>query len=150
MNPAYISAFAALAGSIIGGLTSLGASWLSQRAQNKARELARDRRQREELYGRFLEEASRLYASALEQDEAQPAELVKIYSMVSLMRIFSTPPVIRAAEQTARKIVDAYLAPTRTLPELQQMLHHDREFDPLREFGEACRAEFDALGSAFG
>ena len=150
MNPAYISALAALAGSIIGGLTSLATSWISQTSQSKARELARDKRQREELYGRFLEEASRLYANALGQNEVQPAELVKIYSMISLMRIFSTPQVIRAAEQTARKIVDAYLAPTKTLPELQQMLHNDREIDPLREFGEACRAEFDAIGSAFG
>ncbi len=32
MNPAYFSAFAALDGSIIGGLTSLATSWLSQRA----------------------------------------------------------------------------------------------------------------------
>jgi hypothetical protein len=29
MNPAYISALAALAGSIIGGLTSLATSWLA-------------------------------------------------------------------------------------------------------------------------
>jgi hypothetical protein len=146
MNPAYISALAALAGSIIGGLTSLGTSWLGQRAQNKARELARDKRQREELYGRFLEEASRLYVDALGQDEAHPAELVKIYSMVSLMRILSTPQVIKAAEDTVRKIVDTYIAPRKTFPQLQEMLHHDEAIDPLREFGEACRAEFDALG----
>ena len=34
MNPAYISALAALAGSIIGGLTSLATSWISQRSQS--------------------------------------------------------------------------------------------------------------------
>jgi hypothetical protein len=33
MDPAYISAFTALAGSVVGGLTSLGASWLTQRKQ---------------------------------------------------------------------------------------------------------------------
>ena len=53
MNAAYISALAALAGSIIGGLTSLVTTWVSQRAQNKAREVARDKRLREELYARF-------------------------------------------------------------------------------------------------
>ena len=93
-----------------------------------------------------MEEASRLYVDALEKDKAQPTELVKIYSMVSLMRIFSTEQVIQAAERTARKIVDTYNGPTRTLPELQQMLRHDEAIDPLREFGQACRAEFDALG----
>ena len=80
----------------VGGLdywrpTSLATSWISQRSQSKARELARDKRQREELYGRFLEEASRLYVDALGKDKAQPTELVKIYSMVSLMRIFLHP-----------------------------------------------------------
>jgi hypothetical protein len=146
MNPAYISALAALAGSIIGGLTSLVTTWLSQRAQNRAREVARDKRLREDLYARFVEEASRLYVDALGKDRAQPTELVKIYSMVSLMRIFSTQRVIQAAEYTARKIVDTYNGPTRTLSELQQMLRHNEAVDPLREFGEACRAEFDALG----
>ena len=85
MDAAYISAFAALAGSLIGGLTSLATSWLGQRAQEKARELARDKRQREELYGRFIDGASRLYIDALGrdetntlvQDEAQAAEVVK-------------------------------------------------------------------------
>jgi hypothetical protein len=47
MNPAYISALAALAGSVIGGLTSLATSWLAQRTQVRARELTRNRRGRE-------------------------------------------------------------------------------------------------------
>ena len=33
LNPAYISAFAGLAGAIIGGLTSFATTWLTQRAQ---------------------------------------------------------------------------------------------------------------------
>ena len=39
MNAAYISALAALAGSVIGGLTSLLTSWLTQRTQARAQEL---------------------------------------------------------------------------------------------------------------
>ena len=57
MNPAYTSAIAVLAGSIIGGLTSLATSWLTQRTQARAGELTRDRRRREELYGRLNEAA---------------------------------------------------------------------------------------------
>lgn len=152
MDPAYISAFSALAGSIIGGMTSLAASWLGHRTQARADELIRDRRRREELYGRFIDEASRLYIDALVCDEAQAsaqaAELVKIYSVVSQMRILSSWRVIQAAENIARKIVDTYAAPRKTLPELREMLHGD-EFDPLREFGDACRDEFEAGGSAF-
>jgi hypothetical protein len=153
MNPAYISAVAALAGSIIGGLTSLVASWLTQRTQARAGELTRNRRRREKLYERFIDEASRLYIDALGRDEAQAseqvAELVKIYSVVSQMRFLSSRRVIQAAENIAREIVDTYAAPKKTFPELREMMHQNA-IDPLREFSEACRDEFEALGSAFG
>ena len=154
MNPAYISALAALAGSIIGGLTSLATSWLAQRAQARAGELTRNRRRRERLYRTFIEEASRLYIDALGREESeafeQTAGLVKIYAVVSRMRVLSSPEVIEAAENIMRKIADTYAAPKKTFPELREMLYqeHQDTFDPLREFSEACRAEFDVLGSA--
>lgn len=152
MNPAYISALAALAGSIIGGLTSLATSWLAQRAQARAGELTRNRRRREKLYRTFIEEASRLYIDALGHDESQAFEqtagLVKIYALVSRMRVLSSPRVIEAADNILRKIADTYAAPKKTFPDLREMLHQDALVDPLREFSEACRAEFEALGSA--
>lgn len=40
MDVAYVSAMAALAGSIVGGLTSGGTTWLSQRAQARAGQMA--------------------------------------------------------------------------------------------------------------
>ena len=64
------------------------------------------------------------------------------------MRVLSSRRVIKAAENIVRKIVDTYAAPKTTLPELQEMLHEDA-MDPLRDFSEACRAEFEALGTAF-
>jgi hypothetical protein len=115
-------------------------------------QLTRDRRRRDELYGRFIDEASRLYINALVCDEAQAsaqaADLVKIYSVVSQMRVLSSRRVILAAENIGRKIVDTYAAPKKTFSELREMLHEDA-IDPIREFSEACRAEFEALGSAF-
>jgi hypothetical protein len=152
MNPAYISALAALAGSVIGGLTSLATSWLAQRTQARAGELTRNRRRREKLYGQFIDEASHLYIDALVHDESrafeQAAALVKIYSVVSQMRILSSQQVIEAAENIMRKIGDTYAAPNKTFPELREMLHHDA-FDPLRQFSEACRVEFETPRSAF-
>ena len=70
MEQAYFSALAALAGSVIGGATSLGASWLTQRTQVRAEEVAHDVARREDLYKDFIEEASKLYADALEHDKA--------------------------------------------------------------------------------
>ncbi|MGO8845877.1 MAG: hypothetical protein ACLQFI_11205 [Methylocella sp.] len=115
--------------------------------------MTRNRRRREKLYRTFIEEASRLYIDALGHDEWQVVEqsagLVKIYALVSRIRVLSSPRVIEAADNILRKIADTYAAPKKTFPELQDMLHQDALVDPLRDFSEVCRAEFEALGSAF-
>lgn len=81
MDPGYFSAFAALAGSAIGGLTSLGTSWLTQHVQFRAQQLAHDIGRREELYKDFIEEASKLNADACEHSEADLAKLVRLYAI---------------------------------------------------------------------
>src|SRR5215475_2561040 len=140
MDPAYFSAFAALAGSAIGGLTSLGASWLTQRTQVRAQQLTHDIARREELYKYFIEEASKLYADALEHDTADTSKLVALYALVSRMRVMSSPPVVEKADRVMRAIVDTYLGPNKTFRELAEMTDL-QEIDILRDFGEACREE---------
>ena len=147
MNPAYVTAVAALAGSIIGGLTSFATSWLTQARQARAGALAGDKKRRRKLYMEFIDEASRLYAQALEHDKAQVADLVRIYSMINRMRLTSSPQVIDAAEAMVRLIIDTYLEPNKTFLELYDKLHAGA-IDPLREFSEGCRRELEALGSA--
>ena len=78
MDAAYFSGLAALAGSVIGGLTSLGASWLTQRSQLGAQRSARNLERRETLYKDFINEASRLYADAFEHDHTELSNLVKL------------------------------------------------------------------------
>jgi len=60
MDAAYLTAMAALAGSAIGALASLGTTWLNQHAQERARQLSESRERRTRLYQEFIEEASRL------------------------------------------------------------------------------------------
>ena len=50
MEPAYLSALAALAGSTIGGLTSLTASWLTQHVQFRTQLRASNLNRCEQLY----------------------------------------------------------------------------------------------------
>src|SRR5215468_11316222 len=114
MEPAYLSAFAALAGSTIGGLTSLTASWLTQYVQFRAQQRASDLSRREDLYKNFIEEASRLYADAFAHDEAEVANLVNLYALVSRMRVLSSPAVVESADKVVRTIIETYLAPNRT------------------------------------
>ena len=60
MNTAYVSAFAALAGSLIGGLTTFAAAWVTQRQQANVQWLLQEKTRRQELYQQFIEEASKL------------------------------------------------------------------------------------------
>jgi len=69
MNAGYISAFAALAGSLIGGLTTFAAAWVTQRQQANVQWLLQEKTRRQELYQQFIEEASKLYVDALIHDQ---------------------------------------------------------------------------------
>jgi hypothetical protein len=54
MDIAYLSTLSALAGSVVGGLTSGVATWLSQRAQARESQLAREMARRDDLYKEFI------------------------------------------------------------------------------------------------
>ena len=49
MNAAYLPALAALAGSAIGGLTSLASAWLTQKHQDRAKRIFQDKGRRQKL-----------------------------------------------------------------------------------------------------
>ena len=147
MDPAYFSAFAALAGSTIGGLTSLTASWLTQHVQFRAQQRASDLSRREELYKDFIEEASRLYADAFAHDQAEVVNLVNLYALVSRMRVRSSPRIVESADRVVRVIIETYLAPNKTFRDVTEILDNDA-MDPLREFSHACREELRGWGAA--
>ncbi|HWT79859.1 MAG TPA: hypothetical protein VN648_13820 [Candidatus Methylomirabilis sp.] len=144
MDGATTSALAALAGSLVGGLTTLCGSWLSHQAQARAQEKAEDRTTREALYRDFIVEASRLFGDALMTDKPEISKLIELYAMVSRMRVRSSPRIVENAEKVARIIADTYFAPNKSLRELHDMLDSER-MDPLRGFSEACREELRPL-----
>jgi hypothetical protein len=145
MDQAYFSTLAALAGSMIGGMTSLATSWLGQHTQYRAQQLGHDLGRREDLYRDFIEEASRLYADAFEHDKADASNLVKLYAFVSRMRVRSSPRIIASADNVCRVIIETYLSPNKTFRDLPEFLNHET-MDPLREFSNACREELHRLG----
>jgi hypothetical protein len=145
MDAAYISAFAALAGTAIGGLTSFATSWTTQQSQARAQRLAAERDARAALYGRFLDEAAELYSEALQNRRDDATRLIGIYALKNRIRLISSPQVMEAAETVTRIIVDAYLAPNITMEEVWANWI-DRHVDPLRAFADACRQELKTFG----
>jgi hypothetical protein len=144
MDSAYVPALAAFGGSAVGGLTSLMATWLTQRGKDGARTLAQEKTRKQKLYKLFISEASKLYADALVHDNSEVSALVNLYTLIGRMRILSSDAVIGKAEAAARMIIDTYFSPNKTFPELRQLMD-SRSMDPLREFGEVCRKELIAL-----
>jgi hypothetical protein len=61
------------------------------------------------------------------------------------MRLLSSTTTVQNAENVARMIVNTYLAPNRTFPELRDMVNSGA-IDPLRDFSEASREEFQRFG----
>lgn len=146
MNAAYISALAALAGSVIGGLTTFAAAWVTQRQQANVQVLLQEKTRRQELYKEFIEEASKLYVDALFTNQVAIPPLVSLYATINKMRVGSSTGIAERADKIARIIIETYFLPNKTLSELRAMVESGA-LDPLRDFSEACREELSALGN---
>ena len=146
MDASIISGVAALVGAATGGLTSLLASWLTQRTQIRAQLATNDLVRRQELYKEFIEDASKCYVHALQHDEPDVEGLVELYAKLGRMRVLSSSKVLASAEAIERKIVDTYLAPDKTFLELREMIHSG-SVNLLGEFSQACREEVEAIRS---
>jgi hypothetical protein len=144
MDASVISALAALAGTAVGGSTSVFANWLTHRIQVRAQWLQHEKNRRQILYRDFIEEACKCYIDALQHDEADVPGLVGLYAKLSRMRVLSSSTVVDSAENITRKILDAYLEPDKSFLELRKMAQ-DGTIDLLREFSIACRQEFEDM-----
>jgi hypothetical protein len=147
MEVAFLSALSAIGGSLVGGLTSGFTTWLSQRSQARAAQLAREMSRRDDLYKDFIVAASRVYGHALMNNEAQVQQLVDLYGMISRMRVMSLPRTVACAETVMEITTDTYFASNKTIHELHELMKSKTGMDPLRDFSEAARDELEAFTS---
>ena len=145
MDAAYLSAISALAGSVIGGLTTGFTTWVSQRSQARAGMIAHDLAGREDLIRDFIVAASKTYGDALVSSEPKLPELVDLYAMVSRLRVLSMPRSVACADIAMRTIVDTYFAPNQTVRDLRNVVEKGAGIDPLKDFAEAAREELYAF-----
>ncbi len=141
---AAITALAAVAGSMVGGLTSFATTYFTQRNQAHRDLLSRDMAHREELYAQFIKEAANLYADSLDKTLENPAAVIGMYSLIGRMRLNAGDKVLSAAEKVADSIVDSYNRPPRKFEDLYK-LTREEHVDPLKEFTEACREELKVM-----
>ena len=152
MDPAYISAFAALAGATIGGLASFGTSWLTQRTQLRHAHREAERAELRTLYQDFINEGSRLFIEAMRaktDDIDDISGLVGLHAIVGRMRLISGQPVIDAAMRVEETIIETYLGPDRTIRELMDdYATHQGKPSLMVESSAACRKDLAARVTA--
>jgi hypothetical protein len=144
METAWISAFSAVMGSLVGAFTSFVTTYANQRAQYRRDFLSKQFAQREILYSEFINEAARLEADSLEKEIANPSTLIAIYALENRIRLTASDEVVQAAHNTIKQIVESYRQPKMTEEEIRRGAYLEIR-DPVKEFGDACRKELHRL-----
>ena len=139
MDAGYVTALAGLAGALIGSLANVVTTWATHSSQLRDKNQGADYARKQKLFSDFIAEASRLYADALSHEKDDATDLVGLYALVANMRLVAPGPVATAAEDALKAIVEAYLAPNRTLREIRTLAQQG-ELDFLLRFGEECRS----------
>ena len=148
MDPVLVGALAGVLGSLAGGSATVAAAWVAQKTQGK-RELAQaEIHKRETLYGEFIGECSRRLVDALSHNLEEPQKLVTAYEILNRIRLSASDAVLAEAERIVRRITDQYFSPNISLEEMRTLAHLDGGADPLKPFGEACRAELKSMQGA--
>ena len=135
-----VTAMAAVAGTLLGGLSSFATSYFVQRRQGHAEHVLRDIERREDLYAQFNEAAAQLILDSLEHELDHPSKLIGIETLVGRIRLASSGQVLDAAEAVIAHVLETYQRPAVD-PREAVRTSPGAVIDPLVVFTKACRRE---------
>jgi hypothetical protein len=141
MDSAILSATSGLIGSLVGGVSTFAASWLSTRNQYRTQTLVQQVVRREALYAEFIGEATKCLTDAWSHQAVSPEVIAGLFGAAERIRLMASEPVIEAADEVIRHVIEAYSAPVRTFEDLRQSVEARQFRNPLRDFTQACRSE---------
>ena len=144
MDTPAVIALSSVLGSLVGGSVTATTTWIVQKTLNK-RELIREEiRKREALYGDFIGVCAKLLMDAFTHTLEKPETLLPAYELINRIRLSSSKAVLAEAEQLLRRITEQYFSNNLTVEEMRALASLE-EADPLKAFGEACRAELKSM-----
>lgn len=146
MNDALISAVAALTGSALGGVTPIISNYLIQRGLTERELLTRELAERQNLYSEFIRFGTTLYVKATtkEPQDENVDDLVTLYALVNRIRLYSSAPVIKAAQDFAALVTEKYGSAAISMEALRSATLKPH-VDPLNAFSIQCRQELDEI-----
>lgn len=144
MDTGVVTAMAGVMGSLVGGSATVATAWITQKTLTRREMNVRDMRQREKLYADFIDECARLLIDAFAHTLDNPEKLLRLYALTNRVRLTASQPVLAEAEQLLGHITDQYFSRNLSVEEMRA-LAHSKQADPLRAFGEACRAELKSI-----
>ena len=147
MDNAIVTAMAGVLGSLVGGSATMATAWITQKTVSKRELTQLEMRKRETLYGEFIAECAKLLMDAFTHTLDTPEKLLPVYAMLNRIRLSASQPVLAEAERLLTRITDQYFSRNLTLDEIRDLARSEGA-DPLRTFGEACRAELKSMRAA--
>jgi hypothetical protein len=144
MDTMILTAMSGVLGSLVGGSATVATAWVTQKTVNRRELIQTEIRKRETLYGEFIGECAKLLVDAFTHTLEQPEKLLPIYAQINRIRLCASQPVLIEAEYVLRRITEQYFLRNLTIEELTRLARSE-DADPLKEFGEACRAEIKSM-----
>ena len=144
MDTNFISAMSGVLGSLVGGSATVATAWITQKTLTRRELNVRDMRQREKLYGDFIAECAKLLNDSFTHTLDGPEKLLALYALTNRVRLTASQPVLAQAEHLLGHITEQYFTRNLTVEEMRQ-LARSTGADPLKAFGEACRAELKLI-----
>src|SRR5882672_5510221 len=126
LDPSVIAATSGILGSIVGALSSLGTTFMTQRLQARRERMSVELARREELYGEYIEQVTPLFADSVEHTEFDPAKIFGLYSILGRIRLASSDEVLREAEEVIANLLKWYSNPVQEVRVLiEQAARHE-------------------------
>ncbi len=144
MDGTMVGAMAGIFGSLVGGSATVATAWVTQKTLNKRELIGAEIRFREALYGDFMRECSKQIIASFERTLETPETLAPVYELINRIRLSASDAVLAEAERVLERIMEQYFAPNLSVKEVRA-LATSTSGDPLKPFGEACRAELKSM-----
>ena len=135
-----LTAFAAIAGSAVGGLSTFATTFFSQRAASRRDSVTKGLAHREVLYADLMKEATNLLVDSIDRTLDKPANLIALYSLASRIRLVSSEEVVLEADKVIETVIESYSSAPTTFQEIHDQ-HVKNNSNPLHAFAQACRDE---------